>query len=68
MDNAGKTPEKETMDPELFKMLDEGLRSVFENNVSRDKDYGSNSRTSYGISASQAAQGLISLHRKFKPE
>lgn len=56
-----------TMDADLFKTLDEGLRSIFQRNVEKDKrNYSSDQM--WGMTAAKAAQSLIDLHAKFTPQ
>lgn len=61
-----RTP-KYPMDENTFKMLEDGLKTLFRTNVDRDRSSGYNSNRSFGTAAAQAAEALMNLHEKFTP-
>lgn len=61
MTESANKMEKETIDPELFEMLDKGLRESFQNNCKNDNIsylYPNKSHP-FGIAAARSAQALI---------
>lgn len=61
----GSQPKK--MDPELFQMLDEGLREIFRRNVEQSAKHDAWNDYPHSMAAAKAGSALIELHRDFEP-
>ena len=64
--NNPKQAEPVEMSPELFKELAEGLKAIFDRNLSRDPR-NINTQQQYGRTAVEAAAELRKLYRDCKP-